>query len=87
MPRLSQEPDNRALYITLENMKEMALQAEFGIADADDSMKTVRRFVTDLWRETNRINCKEACNVRKASPTLNPYALSARRAACSVQCV
>ena len=38
-------------------------QAEFGVADADDSMLTVRRFVTDLWRETNRVNAREAANL------------------------
>ena len=63
VPRLAQDGDNRALYVLLENMKEMAVLAEFGLADADDSMKTVRRFVTDLWRETNRLNAREASNL------------------------
>ena len=41
----------------------MALQAEFGLADQDDSMRTVRQFVVGLWTETNRINAKECAEI------------------------
>ena len=37
----------------------MLCQAEFGLADADDSMRTVRKFVEGLWMETNRLNARE----------------------------
>ena len=53
------DAENRRVHVTLENMKEMALQAEFGLPDDDDSMRTVRKFVEGLWCETNRINAKE----------------------------
>ena len=50
----------RQLHVLLENMKELALQAEFGARDEPDNMRTVRRFVADLWQESNRLNAREA---------------------------
>ena len=49
----------KELHQLLENMKEMALQAEFGLHSAEDSMSKVRRWVGNTWRETNRLNAKE----------------------------
>ena len=63
IPLAFNDGDNRSLYVTLENVKEMALHAEFGVEAAGkhgDAMKIVKTFVLDYWRETNRINSREA---------------------------
>ena len=60
---LASDAENRRVHVTLENLKEMALQAEFGLADGDDSMRTVRQFVIGLWTETNRLNVNEVTDI------------------------